>query len=540
MSSTDAPRGEVVVYQSTDGHVRVDVRLANDTVWLSIDQMAELFGRDNSVIGKHLRRIFADGELSRDSVAAKNAATASDGKTYEVEFFNLDAILSVGYRVNSRRGTQFRIWATRTLRDHLVRGFTLHERRLHEIGLRDAQHAIALFARTLGANALVTDEGQAVVDVVQHYARTWHWLFEYDDDRLPESPGQPIAPAAVLSLAEARAAIGALREWLTARGEAGNLFGRERDGSLAGLLGAIEQTFDGQPLYRSAQERAAHMLYFVVKDHPFTDGNKRIGALLFLEYLRRNGLLRGSDGQPRLPDTATAALTILIAESRSAQKDLMVRLVLSLLGDGTGGASIGPPSIVAERRIAYGLDGKARSSGTLMQDSALGLNRRHERVRLAAGCAHFLRRVDQHVHGPAAQAEKSQDVDGALGGPLAGLHLDEQVDVAVRTRVSASAAPEENDAPRVKAVDDAPRDLGQQLVGDCRLDHRSVRDSCGPKAGFYPAAREPPSARRTLQQRRVRGGPEGVPHRGAWVPRARRPVAAGACRSDPGGFLAAA
>jgi prophage maintenance system killer protein len=327
----------------------VDVRLEQDTVWLSLDQMAALFRRHRTVIGKHLRNVFSTGELERNSVSAKNALTASDGKTYDVEFFNLDAILSVGYRVSSKRGTQFRIWATRTLRDHLVRGFTLNDRRLEEIGLSDAQQAIALLTRTLGANALITDEGHAVVDVVQHYARTWHWLFEYDGDRLPEGPARPMAPAAPLTLAEARAAISALRDWIGARGEASALFGRERDDTLDGLLGAIEQTFDRQPLYPTAQERAAHLLYFVVKDHPFADGNKRIGALLFLECLRRHGLLLRADGQPRLPDTATAALTLLIAESRPAQKDLMVRLVLSLLGDPKGQAST-----VAEPRVAYG------------------------------------------------------------------------------------------------------------------------------------------------------------------------------------------
>jgi prophage maintenance system killer protein len=331
----------------------VDVQLDQDTVWLSISQMAELFGRDNSVIGKHLRRIFADGELDRAATAAKNAAVQLEGGREilrDVEFFNLDAILSVGYRVNSKRGTQFRIWATRTLRDHLVRGFTLNERRLQETGLHDAQQAIALLTRTLSANALVTDDGQAVIDVVQHYARTWHWLFEYDGDRLPAGPGQSMAPASPLTLAEARVAIAALHDWIGARGEASRLFGRERDGSLAGLLGAVEQTFDRQPLYRTAQERAAHLLYFVVKDHPFIDGNKRIGALLFLESLRRHGLLLRADGQPRLPDTATAALTLLIAESRPAQKDLMVRLVVSLLG-----APKEQGSTVAEPRVVYGV-----------------------------------------------------------------------------------------------------------------------------------------------------------------------------------------
>jgi prophage maintenance system killer protein len=348
--ASDAPRGDVVVYQSPDGEVRVEVRLEQETVWLTVEQMAALFGRHRTVVLRHLRNVFASNELDRASTCAKNAQVQLEGGhkvLREVESFNLDAILSVGYRVNSKRGTQFRIWATRTLREHLVRGFTLNERRLRETGLHDAHQAIALFARTLGANALVTDEGRAVVDVVQHYARTWHWLFEYDGDQLSAIPGRPIAPAAPLTLADARAAIGALRDWIGACGQASRLFGRERDGALAGLLGAIEQTFDRQPLYRTAQERAAHLLYFVVKDHPFVDGNKRIGALLFLEYLRRHKLLMRADGQPRLADTATAALTVLIAESRPTQKDLMVRLVVSLLGDGpappTGAETIAEP-----------------------------------------------------------------------------------------------------------------------------------------------------------------------------------------------------
>ena len=349
----DAPRGEVAVYLSPDGEVRVDVRLEQDTVWLTIGQMAELFGRDRTVISRHLRNLFATKELERTSVSAKNAPTAADGKIYVVDFFNLDAILSVGYRVNSKRGTQFRIWATRTLREHLLRGYTLHERRLRERGLREVEQAVELLARTLTTHDLVTDEGKAVLDVVQRYSRTWHWLFEYDEDRLPESPGQPVAPSSPLTLADARNAIASLREALGGRGEAGALFGSERNEGLAGALGAIEQTFDRQPLYRTAQERAAHLLYFVVKDHPFADGNKRIGALLFLEYLRRNGLLVRPDGQPRLADTATAALTLLIAESWPPQKDLMVRLVLSLLGD-EDEAARGGASTVAESRISYG------------------------------------------------------------------------------------------------------------------------------------------------------------------------------------------
>ncbi len=327
----DTPRGEVVVYEASDGEVRVDVRLEGETLWLSLTQMAELFGRDKSVISRHLRNVFRSGELVREAVVARNATTASDGKTYQVEFFNLDAILSVGYRVSSKQGTQFRIWATRILRDHLLRGYTLRERRLAERGLGEIEHAVGLLARTLTQHALVTDEGKAVLAVVQRYTRSWRLLLEYDEERLAGKPAHPVTPTDSLSLEEARAAAASLREDLAARGEAGALFGRERGDALAGILGAIEQTFGGEPLYPSAQARAAHLLYFVIKDHPFSDGNKRIGTLLFLDSLRRSGLLLRADGEPRLADNAMVALALLIAESEPGQKDLMIRLVLNLL-----------------------------------------------------------------------------------------------------------------------------------------------------------------------------------------------------------------
>ena len=333
----DIPRGEVVVYQAPGGEVRVDVRLEHETLWLSLPQMAELFGRDKSVISRHLRNVFASGELEREATVAKNATVQQEGDrevTREVEFFNLDAILSVGYRVNSKRGTQFRIWATRTLREHLLRGYTLHERRLAKRGLGEAEQAIALLARTLTTHALVTEEGRAVLDVVQRYTRAWRLLLEYDEGRLADRPGQAVTPAAALPLEDARGAAASLREHLASRGEAGSLFGQERGDALAGILGAIEQTFGGEPLYSSVQVRAAHLLYFVIKDHPFGDGNKRIGTLLFLEYLRRNGLLLRADGAPRLADNAMVALALLIAESEPVQKDLMIRLVLNLLADG--------------------------------------------------------------------------------------------------------------------------------------------------------------------------------------------------------------
>lgn len=334
---TDAPSSQVVVYKAPDGDVRVDVRLDQESVWLSLNQMAELFGRDKSVISRHLRNVFTTGELERAATVAKSATVQMEGSrevTRDIEFYNLDAIISVGYRVNSKRGTQFRIWATRTLRDHLLRGYTLHERRLAEKGMAELEQAVALLTQTLSAHALVTDEGQAVLGVVQRYTRSWRLLLEYDEERLAERPARPVAPSASLDLADARAAVESLRAEIAARGEAGDLFGQERGDALAALLGAVEQTFGGEPLYPSAQARAANLLYFVIKDHPFADGNKRIGTLLFLEYLRRNDLLLRPDGTPRLADNAVVALTLLIAESQAAQKDLMVRLVLNLLEDG--------------------------------------------------------------------------------------------------------------------------------------------------------------------------------------------------------------
>ena len=331
--SNAEPGGEVALFVAPDGQIRLDVRLERETVWLSLGQMAELFGRDKSVISRHLRNIFETGELDRRAVVAKNATTAADGKTYQVEYFDLDAILSVGYRVNSKRGTQFRTWATRTLRDHLVQGYTLNERRLREKGLAEMEQAMRLLAHTLSAHELVTEQGRAVLDVVTLYARSWRLLVQYDESRLPEAPARPIRPIAGLSPEDTRRAIGELKQSLIARGEATTLFGQERGGALDGILGSIEQTFGGEVLYPSVQSRAAHLLYFVIKDHPFADGNKRIGSFLFLLYLIRNGLLARTDGTPLFADNALVATALLVAESDPGHKELLIRLILNLLED---------------------------------------------------------------------------------------------------------------------------------------------------------------------------------------------------------------
>lgn len=330
---------EVLIYETDDRRVAVSVRLEGETVWLTQEQMSQLFGRERSVITKHLRNVFKEGELDPGPTCAKFAQVQTEGQrtvTREVDHYNLDVIISIGYRVKSAQGTRFRQWATRVLREHLVEGYTYHQTRLAERGLVEARQTLDLLARTLQNQALMTDEGRAVLDVVQQYSRTWHLLLAYDENRLSGQPRRPVTPPGEILLPEARQAIGRMRASLAAQGGGSVLFGQERGEQFPALLGAIRQTFGGKPLYPTAQARAAHLLYFVIKDHPFSDGNKRIGAFLFLHYLHLNGLLLRSDGQLQLADNAVVALALLIAESAASHKDLMIHLILNLLEDGAG------------------------------------------------------------------------------------------------------------------------------------------------------------------------------------------------------------
>ncbi len=326
------PDHDLVIYEAPDGEARVDVRFDRETVWLTQQQMAELFGRDRSVVTRHIRNVFREGELDPEATCAKFAQVQSEGGrivSREMEHFNLDVIISVGYRVKSLRGAWFRQWATRTLRDHLVRGHTLNERRLAERGLREARETLDLLARTLRNRALVDDTGQAALELVTGYADTWRLLLEYDEDRLATPPGARPS-VGVLDHDRATGAIAAFRRELMARGEASPLFGNPRGDALAAILGNVEQTMFGDPLYRSREEKAANLLYFIVKDHPFTDGNKRIGSLLFLLYLKREGVEHGLNPQ------ALTALALLIAESAPEGKDLMIRLIVNLLAEPAG------------------------------------------------------------------------------------------------------------------------------------------------------------------------------------------------------------
>ncbi len=324
------PRGEIVVYEAPDGSARVEVVLGEDTIWLTQAQMADLFDRDRTIITRHIGNVFAEGELDRES-NVRNLHIASGGDR-PTAFYNLDVIISVGYRVKSRRGTQFRIWATRTLRDHLIKGYTLNEKRLLARGVEFDQ-AVALLTATLRKNEILTPEGQAILEVVQHYAQTWRMLRAYDEDQLSSAPGQTSAPTATLDIATARMAIRTMRDDMVGRGESTGMFGQERDDALESILLNIEQTWGGEALYPTIESRAAHLLYFVIKDHPLSDGNKRTASLLFLDYLRRNNAYLGTNGQPRFSNTALVALALLVAESEASHKDLVIRLILNLLAE---------------------------------------------------------------------------------------------------------------------------------------------------------------------------------------------------------------
>ena len=313
-------KNQLVLFKSKDGQVSLPVTLERETVWLSQRQMADLFGKDRTVIGRHIRNAIEEGEVDEKVVCANFAHTtrhgAMEGRTQlqNVLFYNLDVVISVGYRVKSQRGVEFRRWATSVLRDYLLKGAAVNETRLRQLG-----QAVEVMKRV--SNRL---DAEQVLDVVKTYSSALDLLDAYDH----QTVGKPKARSRSVELtyADCRAFIDNMTF-----AEASPLFGNEKDGSFKSALGAVYQSFSGKDLYPSAQEKAANLLYLVTKNHGFSDGNKRIAAGLFLYFLQRNRLLLRKDGSKRIADSTLVALTVMIAESRPAEKEMMVNLVMTFL-----------------------------------------------------------------------------------------------------------------------------------------------------------------------------------------------------------------
>ncbi len=322
---------DVVIYE--DGSVALNTTIENETVWLSQKQMGELFGKSKKTISEHINNIFKEGELEKDSVVRKFRTTASDGKTYNVDFYNLDVIISVGYRVKSKQGTQFRIWANKILKEYLINGYVLNQKQLQQKKLDELDKTIQLIKQGLEQETLGTTEAKGFVEIISNYAKSWALLQGYDEQSLGEVV-QTREQKFILDYDETLEAIAELKQTLIAKGEATELFGNEKAGEFKGNLLNIYQSFGGEELLPSVEQKAANLLYYIIKGHPFNDGNKRIGAYLFVLFLHKNGILHKPNGEPKINDNALASLALLVATSAPEQKEIIIKLVMNMLYEG--------------------------------------------------------------------------------------------------------------------------------------------------------------------------------------------------------------
>lgn len=318
---------EVAIYRSKEGKFKLDVNLTNSTVWLNLNQLAELFQKNKSTISRHIDNIIATGELKRRSVVAKYATTAADGKTYQVEYYNLDMIISVGYRVNSKRGVEFRIWATNVIKRHLIHGYTVNKKRLLEEKKKLDQlvKTIDVLKKTVDNQSVKLDDVKDLIKVIADYSHALDVLDGYDHQSLGIMDVSK-KEAYRLNQDECMAIIKEMEHEFNT-----GYFGKEMNRTFESSISTIYQTFDGKELYPSVEEKAANLLYLITKNHSFIDGNKRIAAAIFLYFLGRNRLLYKHDGSKRLADNAIAALTLMIAESRPEDKSVMTKVVVNLI-----------------------------------------------------------------------------------------------------------------------------------------------------------------------------------------------------------------
>ena len=331
---TSDNKKQALIYQAEDGSFQTEVRLESETIWLSQKQMSELFGTSSDNIGLHLRNIYAEGELLEEATTEDYSVVHFEGKrkvNRRIRHYNLDAIISAGYRVNSKQGTQFRIWANKVLKEYLLKGYALNESRLiqQKEQINKLKETVILFQKTQ-QEALGYSEASGLLSVLTNYTHSFALLNQYDTGNFPKG-GLNEHVIELINPQEAIQAIHTLRETLAAQKEATSLFGNSKDDSFIGILGSIVQSFDGKYLYPSIEEQAAHLLYFIVKNHPFTDGNKRIGAFMFIWFLQLNKHHLKKSGEPKINDNALVAITLLVAQSEPYQKEIMVELIVNLI-----------------------------------------------------------------------------------------------------------------------------------------------------------------------------------------------------------------
>ncbi|PWV50395.1 virulence protein RhuM/Fic/DOC family protein [Chitinophaga sp. S165] len=322
---------QIIIYQTADGQTSVDVTLENETLWLSQRFMAELFEKDSDTIGLHIKNIYDEGELDEKSTTEKYSVVQQEGKRSvrrNITHYNLDVILSVGYRVSSKRGTQFRIWANKVLKDYLIQGYSINEKHLKEQGqqFNALKQTVRLLGNVLENNPLTNDEASGLLKVITDYTYALDILDKYDHRRLTIEATHS-DQVFIATYDEAMNAIRGLRE----KFGGSSLFGNEKDESFRSSIATIYQSFGGNDFYPSIEEKAAHLLYFVVKNHSFSDGNKRIAAFLFVWFLEKNRILYHEDGSKRIADNALVALTLMIAESKPDEKDIIAQVVVSLI-----------------------------------------------------------------------------------------------------------------------------------------------------------------------------------------------------------------
>ncbi len=325
---------QIIIYQAEDGQTQIDVQLEEETIWLSQKQMAELFDKGRTTITDHIQNIFKEGELIEEEVCRNFRHTTQHGaikgktQTNKTKYYNLDVVISVGYRVKSKRGTQFRIWANKILKDYLVQGYAINEKLLKESNqkLNEFKKIVQLQEKVISEYQLETDEAQGLIKVIVNYSKALDLLDDYDHQRLT-IPEKEYVEAVKINYNEARNAIDELGKQTKFEG----LFGKEKDESFKGSLENIYQTFDGIELYKTIEEKAAHLLYFVVKNHSFTDGNKRIAAFLFVWFLQRNNILYKANSTKVVSDSTLVALTLMLAQSNPKEKDLMIKVIINLL-----------------------------------------------------------------------------------------------------------------------------------------------------------------------------------------------------------------